>query len=75
MNSRGPDELLTAQQVADELQGRVTVRTVTEWCATGKLPALRAGRKWLVTRRALEAFLRAGGGDQESTKKAEALAA
>ena len=74
MDPRSPDELLTTQQVCDELQGNVTPRTVMNWCKTGRLRATRAGWKWLIRRADLEAFLRQGG-EEEQLKKANALAA
>jgi excisionase family DNA binding protein len=70
-----PDQLLTAQEVVDELQGIVTVRTVTNWCAAGRLRARRAGKKWLIRRADLESFLDSWQGGEGETKKAEALAA
>jgi excisionase family DNA binding protein len=67
-----PDgDLLTPQQVSDGLQGIVTPHTVTAWCRSGKLKATRAGRKWVIRRVDLEAFLKQGG--DESTKKADGL--
>ena len=76
MNTPSPDELMTAQQIVDELQGIVTVRTVTTWCKSGKLKAVRAGLKWVIRRSDFEAFLRSHeGGNEGELKKANALAA
>lgn len=48
---------LKVQEIAQEL--RVSVQTVNRWCRTRQLAARRAGRKWLVRREDLDAFLRA----------------
>jgi excisionase family DNA binding protein len=74
MNLYSPDELLSSQQVSDELQGMVSARTVTNWCKAGKLKASRAGGKWLIRRADLQAFLQRGG-EAGEVKKAEPLAA
>jgi excisionase family DNA binding protein len=74
MNLYPPDELLSSQQVSDELQGMISARTVTNWCKAGKLKATRAGGKWLIRRADLQAFLQQGG-REESRGKAEPLAA
>lgn len=70
-----PDELLNAQQVSTELQGMITARTVTNWCRSGKLKAIRAGvgGKWLIRRGDLKLFLDQQGGEEMG--KAEPLAA
>ena len=72
MNS--PDELLTVGEVVEELQQKVTVQTVATWCREGRLTALRVGRKWVIRRGDLDAFLRRGG-EAGGPKKANALAA
>lgn len=48
---------LDVREIAAEL--RVSVQTVNRWCRTNQLAARRAGRKWIVRRDDLEAFLRA----------------
>lgn len=70
---KNPEDLLTVNQVLEELQHHITRATVAAWCRSGKLPARRAGQKWLIRRGDLEAFLSAGG--EEESKKADALAA
>lgn len=50
-------ELLTVEQVVEELGGEVTESTVAEWCRARRLPAKKAGRKWLVRRSDLDLFL------------------
>lgn len=42
------EQLLTAQEVAKEL--RVSGATVIRWCRSGKLPALKAGKAWRISR-------------------------
>ena len=49
---------LDVREIAAEL--RVTAQTVNRWCRTKRLPARRAGRKWLIRREDLEIFLRSG---------------
>lgn len=39
-------EFLTVKEVANRL--RVTTRSVTEWCMTGKVRATRVGRRWRI---------------------------
>lgn len=46
---------LTPEEVADRL--KVKAKTVREWCRTGKLIAVRAGRLWRVSEASLTAFL------------------
>jgi len=43
---------------AGDLLGGVPASTLRGWILAGRLDALRAGRRWLVTRRSLERFLR-----------------
>jgi len=45
------------REIAAEL--RVSVQTVNRWCRLRKLRARRAGRKWLIRREDLDAFLQA----------------
>ena len=77
MTNFPPDELMTAQQIADELQGIVTVRTVTTWCKSGRLKAKRVGLKWVIRRADFEAFQISNEGGEEGEKevKTNALAA
>ena len=42
------EQLLTAQEVAKEL--RVSDATVVRWCRKGKMPALKAGKAWRISR-------------------------
>jgi len=49
---------LTPTEVAEEL--RVTPEAVQTWCRQGRLKALRAGRRWLITRAAVDDFIRQG---------------
>lgn len=51
-----PDALLTVEQVA-ERAGGVTPETVRGWVRTGRLAARRAGHRFLIEPRALDAFL------------------
>lgn len=75
MEGQNPDQLLTVKQVTVELQGIFSERTVAYWCATGKLPARRAGKRWLIRRADLVEFLKSNQGGEGEAKKAEALAA
>ena len=51
------DDILTAPEVAKMM--RVTSRTVTEWCESGKLRAFRPGQRgrWKIRRADLEEFI------------------
>jgi excisionase family DNA binding protein len=73
MNQPSPDDFLSPDEVAALLQNRYTSRSVQSWCQSGKLPASRVGRKWLIRRADFEAFVRNGGEVKEG--KANALAA
>ena len=46
-NARRDAPLLTVAEAAQELE--VPEETIEEWCRTGQLPAVRIGRRWLVT--------------------------
>jgi hypothetical protein len=72
-----PDDLMTAQQIVNELQGIVTVRTVTTWCKSGRLKAKRVGLKWVIRRADFEAFQisNEGGNEGNVRGKVNALAA
>jgi excisionase family DNA binding protein len=52
------EELLGVDAVAAYLA--VHPMTVYRWCRAGRLPALKVGKSWRVTRPALEAFVRSG---------------
>jgi excisionase family DNA binding protein len=56
MTARG--DLLLVDEVADI--ARVSVETVRYWIKQGKLPSIRPGRRRLVRRQDLEAFLSSG---------------
>lgn len=59
-----PDELLTLQQVADELQ--LHIETIRAWVRDKKLPAIKiSSREYRVRRSALEKFLQ----DRETTEE------
>jgi excisionase family DNA binding protein len=60
---RTPPALLLLEEVAREL--RVSVSTVRHWIAVGKLPSVRPGRRRMVRRLELEAFV---AGDALTTK-------
>jgi len=47
---------LDVREIAAAL--RATAQTVNGWCRTKRLPARRAGCKWLIQREDLEGFLR-----------------
>lgn len=49
-------ELITTQQVADELM--VHPKTVNNWLRAGELEGVRAGRLWRISRSALDRYLR-----------------
>jgi len=51
-------EVLTASQVVEELSGLLARGTVYKLLRSGELPAKRVGRKFLVSRPKLEAWLR-----------------
>jgi excisionase family DNA binding protein len=48
-------EFLTTGEVAKKL--RVSVRCVAIWTREGRLPAWRAGHRWLIKREDLEQFV------------------
>ncbi len=52
------EELLGVDAVAAYLD--IHPMTVYRWCRDGRLPALKVGKSWRVTRPALEAFVRRG---------------
>jgi len=45
---------MSAVEIAARL--RISVATAHRWCATGRLPARRSGRTWLVDVAAVQAF-------------------
>jgi len=51
-------EVYTLEEIVQLLQ--VTRRTIYNWIKDGKLKAFKAGRKWLVTREALNEFTQNG---------------
>lgn len=59
---------LDVREIATEL--RVSVQTVNRWCRTRRLAARRAGRKWLVRREDLDAFLRANSAEAPELRAA-----
>lgn len=62
-------EYLTADEAARYL--RVHGDTIRDWCRTGQLPAIKAGRQWRIKRADLDAFLKP---NQEGQKKVDGLA-
>lgn len=62
--------LLTVEQVA-ERAGGVRPSTVREWIRSGRLEARRAGHRFLITPRALEAFLAASSAPEKEPIGAE----
>ena len=50
------DGLLTIAEVAAYL--KLSRRTAWRWCKSGRLPALKIGHQWRVTRTDLEDFIR-----------------
>jgi len=54
-DGRGERQLLTADEVARELDLKAT--TIYQWCREGRLPALKLGKEWRIRRTALDAFL------------------
>jgi excisionase family DNA binding protein len=59
----------TPEEVAQEL--RVTRRTVYEWLTSGRLRGMRAGNRWRVDLRDLEAFMQPGRGGRQTDEAAE----
>lgn len=74
MSRPSPDELLSLKQLATELNGQVTVQTISTWCRTGKIRARRIGLKWFIRRGDFEAFQISNQGGEERGKT-NALAA
>ncbi len=71
-----PNELLSTAKAA-EIAG-VGLGTIWQWCVDGRLPYIRPGGAYLVTRGDLEAFLatprkRPGQYDRSKLKKREPL--
>ncbi len=58
-------DLLTADEAAALL--RLNVKRVQALARSGKLPALRSGRRWLFDRAAIQRHLTSGGGAPAST--------
>ena len=46
----GMPPLFTPQQFAELTGGEVNERTVRRKCATGEIPAVKAGKKWFIVR-------------------------
>lgn len=63
------EKMYTPEQVAEMLQ--VSIYTVRKWYASGKLDALKAGRRIRITESALKKFMqsRNGSGDTEQSIK------
>ena len=55
MHEDGP--YLTVEEIADEL--RVSIPSVWRWIRDGRLPALKVGRRYLVSRKDYKVFLAA----------------
>jgi excisionase family DNA binding protein len=51
------EQYITPQEVADRL--KVPRRTVMDWIYVGKLPAIKAGKKWRVKEADVVAFIEA----------------
>jgi excisionase family DNA binding protein len=67
------DEYLTSEEVATKL--KVSTVSVQNWCKTGDLVAVKAGRKWRIRPSDLEEFLRRKTEEAKSeTKKVDGLA-
>ena len=49
------DRLMTIKDVADYL--RKHPKTIRRWIAAGDLPAIKAGREWLISELSLRKFL------------------
>jgi excisionase family DNA binding protein len=45
---------------AGDLLGGIPYSTVRAWVASGKLDAIRVGRRWMITRQSLERLLERG---------------
>ncbi len=56
MDTQGARELLTVAEVAK--QSGLEAVTISRWCRSGRLPAIKLGKEWRIRRAALEAFLR-----------------
>lgn len=52
------EQYLTTEEIAKML--RVSVQSVNKWCREGKLKAIRAGRRWRITRADLNQFTQKG---------------
>lgn len=57
MSDEKPDDLLTTEEVAQKL--RKQARTVRDYIAQGKLPAVDLDGRYLIYRKDLDAFLQA----------------
>ncbi len=66
-------QYLTADEVAKMLL--VSRQTVSSWCRTGKLKAIRAGREWRIRPDDLDKFTLRGVPQQEENPKANGYAA
>jgi excisionase family DNA binding protein len=60
------EQYLTTEEVATML--RVSVQSVNKWCREGKLKAIRAGRRWRITRADLNQFTQQGVPHEQSPK-------
>jgi len=64
-------QYLTPSEVAMTL--RVTPEAVQAWCRSGKLHAIRAGKRWRITQSAIDAFVRSE--VQQEAEQQQGLAA
>jgi len=60
------EQYLTTEEAAQLL--RSTPQAVTKWCRQGKIKAIRAGRKWLMTRAAVLEFATKGVPQEQNPK-------
>lgn len=60
------ESYLTTEEAAAML--RSTPQAVTKWCRQGKIKAIRAGRKWLMTRAAVLEFATKGVSQEQGPK-------
>jgi excisionase family DNA binding protein len=52
------DEFIRADEIADHF--RISAETVRRWCRTGKLTAVRIGRRWMIQRNIFEHLTKHG---------------
>lgn len=52
------DAMMTTAQFADRLGDGTQVETISKYCSTGRIKAIRIGRTWLISEQEFQRFVR-----------------